>query len=94
MNLHLLGNRVLLRVLPRGRQAGSIELVERWHPSANAIVFAVGSKVREPLAPGQRVGFRPMQGRDFEWEGVSYRLVEPQDIVGIVGEAGVEVSDV
>lgn len=92
MKLRLLGNRVLLRVLPRGRQAGSIELVERLHPSSNATVVAVGSQVKEPLAPGQRVGFRPMQGSDLDWEGVRYRLVEPRDIVGVFVSGDVEVE--
>lgn len=91
MKLKLLGNRVLLRVEPLARR--SVELVERWHPSANAVVAAVGSGVRVPLREGQRVGFRPMQGADLHWEGVNYRLVKSEDIVGVVGDLGVEVSE-
>ena len=92
MNLHLLGNRVLLRVHALPRRVGGVELVERLHPSSNATVVAVGSQVKEPLAPGQRVGFRPMQGSDLDWEGVRYRLVEPRDIVGVFVSGDVEVE--
>lgn len=91
--IRLLGRRVLVEPDRRAGHVsgGGLMLVEKWHPPATGIIITVGARLLEdksPLEAGQRVAFKPYGGTELAWRGQMLRVLEPGDVLGIIGENG------
>lgn len=96
MKLRLLGPRVLVKPdsAPTQTQSGIHLSAKHTHPPAIGTVTAVGTgwKVKNkpnqpiPLEAGQRVHFKPYSGQDFVIRGVTFKLLDPNDVMAILGD--------
>ena len=77
------GKRVIVRERPAlVRSVGGLHLVERYgDPSADGDVVSSGV---EEVEVGQRVMVKPYGGKEIQWEGKKYRVLEESEILGVI----------
>lgn len=87
------GDKILVEPLPPPpKSAGGIMFADQYQlPSGTGRVVAVGPGkynrkgvlVPVDVQPGDVVQYRWVDGREVEWEGVAYKILSAEEVIGV-----------
>lgn len=80
MNLRATKNRIIVKPDPAPERDGRF-FVKNLIPSAQGKVVSVGPELRDEIKPGQSISWRPFQGTELDYQGVTYKVIQPEDVM-------------